>query len=76
MELNSFINDFASQFDDTDLREFHADTKYRTLDEWSSLVGFAILNMIEKRYGVTISSSEIKITSTIEDVYNLILSKS
>lgn len=76
MELYSFINDFASQFDDTDLSEFHADTEYRTLDEWSSLVGFAILNMIEKRYGVTISSSEIKTTSTIEDVYNLILSKS
>ncbi len=76
MEINEFIKDFADQFDDTELEEFKPGTNYREdLDEWSSLTGLAILNMIGKKYGVKITASEIKGTTTIEDVFNLVKSK-
>lgn len=75
MEMKEFIERFADQFDDTELTEFKPETIYRDLDEWSSLNGLAILNMIEKKYGVKLMPSELKSTNTIEDVYNLILSK-
>lgn len=76
MDIKQFISDFADQFDETDLEEFKPSTDYRNdLDEWSSLTGLAILNMIDKKYGVKLSSSDIKNTKTIEDVYNLVLSK-
>ena len=76
MEINEFIKNFADQFDDTELEEFKPETNYREdLDEWSSLNGLAILNMIEKKYGVKITASEIKETTTIEDVFNMVKSK-
>ena len=75
MNLNDFIKDFADQFDETEFEEFHPETVYRDLDEWSSLTGLAILNMIDKKYGVKITATEIKSTTTIESVYSLILSK-
>ena len=76
MEINEFIKNFADQFDDTELEEFKPETNYREdLDEWSSLNGLAILNIIEKKYGVKITASEIKETTTIEDVFNLVKSK-
>ena len=76
MEIYEFIKNFADQFDDTELEEFKPETNYREdLDEWSSLNGLAILNMIEKKYGVKITASEIKETTTIEDVFNLVKSK-
>ena len=76
MDINEFIKNFADQFDDTELEEFKPETNYREdLDEWSSLNGLAILNMIEKKYGVKITASEIKETTTIEDVFNLVKSK-
>ena len=75
MELKAFVADFADQFDETELDEFKPETVYRDLDEWSSLNGLAILNMIDKKYGVKITPTEIKETQTIEDVYNLILKK-
>lgn len=75
MEINEFIKNFADQFDETDQEEFKSETKYRDLDEWSSLNGLAILNMIDKKYGVKITASEIKETTTIEDVFNLVKSK-
>ena len=76
MEINEFIKNFADQFDDTELEEFKPETNYREdLDEWSSLNGLAILNMIDKKYGVKITASEIKETTTIEDVFNMVKSK-
>ena len=76
MDIKDFILDFANQFDETELEEFKPETNYREdLDEWSSLNGLAILNMINKKYGVKISASEIKETTTIEDVFNLVKSK-
>jgi acyl carrier protein len=75
MELNEFLNNFANQFDETDPSEIKAETVYRDLDEWSSLLGLAILNMISKKYDVKITPTEIKGTATVEDVYNLVQSK-
>ena len=75
MEINEFIKNFADQFDETELEEFKPETEYRDLDEWSSLNGLAILNMIDKKCGVKITASEIKETATIEDVFNLVKSK-
>jgi len=75
MNINDFIQDFADQFDETEFEEFQPETVYRDLDEWSSLTGLAILNMIDKKYGVKITATEIKGTTTIESVFNLILSK-
>lgn len=73
--MEEFIKNFANQFDETDPSEIKAVTVYRDLEEWSSLVGLAILNMISKKYGVIITPTEMKGTETVEDVYNLIQSK-
>lgn len=75
MELKDFIENFADQFDETDLSEFKPETIYRELEEWSSLTGLAILNMISKKYGIKLSSSDVKNTDTIESLYKLVRSK-
>lgn len=75
MELDDFIKNFANQFDDTELEEFSAGTIYRNLDEWTSLIGLAVLNMIAKKYGVKLSPVEMRATSTIEELYKLVNSK-
>ena len=75
MEIQSFIADFADQFDETDITEFKPETNYRNLDEWSSLTGLAIMNMIEKKYGVKLLASELRSTSTIQDVFDLMESR-
>ena len=50
MDLEKFIEDFASQFDDTDASEIKADTKFRELEEWSSLTALSIIAMVDMRY--------------------------
>lgn len=73
--MDDFIKNFANQFDDTDLSEFKPDTKFRDLEEWSSLTGLAIMNMIEKKYGVKLTVLELRKANTIEELYHVVVNK-
>lgn len=75
METQEFINNFAAQFDDTELNEFTLETHFRDLDEWSSLNAMAIMNMIEKKYGVSLGPEEMKVVNTIVELLDLVKSK-
>lgn len=75
MELKEFIEKFAEQFDETDTYVFTANTKYKELDEWSSLLALSIIAMIDEEYDIRIKGDDIRNTSTIEDLYNLIKNK-
>lgn len=75
MELKEFVENFAEQFDDTDPSEIQADTAFRDLEEWSSLVGMSIIALAKAQYGKTITGAELKACTTVEDVYNLVASK-
>lgn len=73
--MNEFIKNFSNQFDETDMELFTPDCVFHDLEEWSSLVGLAILNMIVKKYGVKVAPAELKSCITIADVYQLVQSK-
>ena len=76
MELNDFVKNFAYQFDDTDESEIMADTNFKELDEWCSMIGLSVLNMIEKKYGVKLTFDEMKAANTIEELSNIVSHKS
>lgn len=75
MTLNEFIEAFAEEFDDTPVETFKADTKYRQLDEWSSLTALSIISMVDDQFDKTITGADIRSTETIEDLFNLIQAK-
>ena len=75
MDANEFIKNFAAQFDDTDDSEFTPETRFRELDEWSSLNALAILNMIGKKYSVMLKPEEMKPTNTVQELFDLVQSK-
>ena len=75
MESTDFIKNFADQFDDTDASEFTLETRFRELDEWSSLNALAILNMISKKYSIVLKPEEMKPTNTVQELFDLVSSK-
>lgn len=75
MTLNEFIEAFAAEFDDTEISEFKADTEFKTLDEWSSLTALSIISMVDEQLDKTITGADIRASKTIEDLYNLVISK-
>lgn len=75
MEINEFVANFADQFDDTDPSEIKAETVFRDLEEWSSLVGMGVIALAKTVYGKSITGAELKGCSTVEDVFKLINNK-
>lgn len=75
MDLNDFIAKFASQFDDTDVSEFKADTEFKTLDEWSSLLSMSITAMADEEYNAVLKGEDIKNAVTIQDLFEIIKAK-
>ena len=75
MELKSFIENFAAQFDDTDASVFTAETRFRDLEEWSSLIGLSLIAMVDEEYDITLKGDDIKNANTVEDLYNTVKSK-
>ena len=75
MDINSFILDFANQFDDTDVSEIQSDTHFHDLEEWGSLLGMSVIAMARTQYGKTITGKEIRECETVKDLFNLIASK-
>ena len=75
MTLEDFVTQFADQFDDTDASEITASTEFHLLDEWSSLTGMGVIALIKTEYGKTITGKELRECETVDDVYNLVVSK-
>jgi len=73
--MEEFIKHFVNQWDETEPEVFTPECEFHELEEWSSLVGLAILNMVAKKYGVKIAPMELKNCVTVADVFNLIQSK-
>lgn len=75
MELNEFVENFADQFDDTDASEIKAETVFKKLDEWSSLVALSVIAMVDEEFDVTIKGDDIRNSNTVEDLFNVIKAK-
>lgn len=76
MEIKDFIQNFYNQFDDTELSEFKPGTKFRDLEEWSSLSALSIMAMIDEEYDVQLKADEMRKTNTIQDLFDLVNAKS
>jgi acyl carrier protein len=75
MELQKFIENFASQFEETDASEITATTVFHELDEYSSLIALSIIAMVDEEYDVTLKGDDMSSAVTVEDLFNIVKSK-
>ena len=75
MKIEEFIENFASQFDDTPAEEFKSETNFRELDEWSSLIALSVIAMVDEEYDVTLKGDDMKAANTIGELYHIVESK-
>lgn len=73
--MEEFIKNFASQFDSMDESEFSAETKFKELDDWSSITSLYTIAMIDENYGVQITGNDIRESETLSDLYNKVIAK-
>jgi acyl carrier protein len=76
MNLQDFIEKFAALFETINVSKLRGNSKFKTLDEWSSLAAVSIIAMIDDEYGIVIKGSDIRNSKTLNDLYELVKSKS
>lgn len=75
MDIKVFVQNFADQFDETDTSVFTPETRFREIDEWSSLIGLSVIAMVDDEYEVTLKGDDIKSSNTIQDIFDKVQSK-
>lgn len=75
MEIKEFIQNFADQFDEIKVETLNAETKFRELEEWTSLVALSIMAMIDDEYDVVISADEMRNAQTILQLFDTVKAK-
>ena len=73
--MKEFVSNFAAQFDETEESVFTPETRFREIEEWSSLVALSVIAMVDEEYDVTLKGDDIKKSETIGDIYNTVASK-
>lgn len=73
--MKTFLENFASQFDQTDASLFTPSTVFKDLDEWNSLMALSIIAMADEEYSVKLKGDDIRNAITIEDLYNVVKSR-
>ena len=72
MEITEFIENFANQFDDTDASVFIPETKFRELDEWSSLIALGVLAMVDEEYDVQLKADQMRKANTVQELFDIV----
>lgn len=75
MDIKEFTEKFVEVFDDAEDLNLTPDTYFKELDEYSSLTALSIIAFADENFDVTITGKDIREAETIQDLYDLILSK-
>ncbi|WP_455665228.1 acyl carrier protein [Phocaeicola sp.] len=75
MDLNQFVENFADQFDETDVNDIKAETIFKDLKEWSSLMALSIIAMVDEEYDVKVKGDDIRNAHTVNDLYEIVKSR-
>lgn len=72
MNKENFLVGFQEQFEDTDASKITFETKYKDLDEWSSMMALIVIAFVDENYSISLTGDDFKNTSTVEDLYQLV----
>jgi len=75
MDINAFMALVAEQYDDVDVAMVTPQTEFRKVEGWTSLVALMIITTIDEECGVVLTGDEMKTATTLQELYNLVVSK-
>lgn len=75
MDIKEFIEYFADELDETPIEELTPETDFKGLGEWSSLVALSIIAMIEDNYEKEVTGEDLRSSTTIQDLFELVKNK-
>lgn len=75
MNIQIFIDKFSSLFEVTRKSEINATTRYKSLEEWDSLMALETIAMVDEEFNTALDGNDIRNADTVEDLYGIIKSR-
>jgi acyl carrier protein len=75
MEISKFVQDFEFLLDEVEPGSITAETIFRDLDEWSSLIALVVIAMVDEEYEIKLSGDDIRTSVTVKDIFDKISAK-
>lgn len=75
LNIENFLPNFAAQFEDTDAASITADTVFREIEEWDSLIALSLIAVADEEYQVKLTGDDIRNAKTVNDLFETIKSK-
>jgi acyl carrier protein len=75
MKIHDFIIKISEQFEETDPSIFSPNTKFKTLDEWSSMIALSIIAMCDDEFGKELSGEDIRSSETIQELFDILIGR-
>lgn len=72
MNIQDFIEKFAEAVEVDSAEDLNENTKFRELDEWSSLAVLSVIAMLDEEYDTQIENVDFKKLQTISDIVQFI----
>ena len=73
--MKKFIENFVEQLDSTTVDMLSAETKFRELEEWSSLAALSVIVMLDEVYDVTVNGEDMRKAQTIGELFEIVKEK-
>jgi acyl carrier protein len=75
MTLDDFCELFCDELEDTDIDSINALTDFKNIENWDSLTALSIIAMIDEEFEILLTGNDMRKSTTIEDLYNLVKNK-
>ena len=72
MNIQDFIEKFAEAIEVDSVEDLKENTKFRELDEWSSLAVLSVIAMLDEEYDTQIENADFNKLQTISDIVKFI----
>jgi len=72
MNIESFIEKLAAEFEEVEPDTLKPDTNFRDLDDWSSMYALIVIALIDTEYDVRIKGEDLSKIETVQELYDLV----
>jgi len=72
MNIEEFTQKLEAEFEEMEPGTLAPDTVYKSIKGWSSMHALIIIAFVDAEFDTILSGADLKATSTIGDLYNLI----
>jgi acyl carrier protein len=75
MLLEDFIQKFATCFSETEAAGINAETRFRELEEWGSMMALIVIAMVDADFEKTVTAEDLKSATTVAGLFEIVKSK-